>query len=159
VIVESVNSDTKRHWNPFWLFGLVIVVGSGILIGFKIGNPKLHSYKFVTTNRVVDTWLEGKNKWSYYMLDNGERIGSLAKKARAELLPLGFAEDSSRRPWIRFVKGNEEIVLCYHNEFELKSLAAGGSKVVVSKRLPLATSAGGTGKWPTVLIKNHARAR
>lgn len=67
-------------------------------------------------------WGHGADKWAYYGLKDG-KIEETAKVARAELLAAGYKEDLSRRPWYCFVKGKEEVVVCYHDQFEVNGSA------------------------------------
>lgn len=74
-------------------------------------------------------WRDGDDRWAYDGADSGP-ASAMADKARAALLPLGFIEDASQRPWYRFTKGREEVVVCDHGEFAVNMVASGKSKLV-----------------------------
>src|SRR5438045_1386494 len=50
------------------------------------------------------------------MADGHGTVTQVANRAREELLPLGFREDLSSKPWFRFVKGAREVIVCKHDE-------------------------------------------
>jgi hypothetical protein len=142
------NSEMKaKQWT------ILILLGA-LLIGFAffipaISQPPGRSYSFIPMDHAVSMLQDGKDRWSYYNWGI-VAVSTVAEQARKELVPLGFREDSSQRPWFRFIKSNQEVIVCDHSEFYFN-----GSKPMISKPPP-GPNPGSTpyGMSPSVLVKN-----
>lgn len=86
---------------------------------YGLVQPHEPSYRFVTVDHPIDMWRYKCDTWAYYGVRNG-KIEDLLKEARAELLPRGYTEDASKKPWRRFIKGKSEVVICYHDQFAVE---------------------------------------
>ena len=122
---------------------LTIAVVAVCLIVGALARPHERSFSFITVDHPVDIWHDGTERWAYFSLGSST-TAKVAERARSELLAQGYREDHSKKPWIRFIKEDREVVICNHNEFEVN-----GNKLAVQKR-----KHSGTSVWPCVLVKN-----
>ena len=106
----------KRGPNKIALILIAVMIFIIGIVATNAGNPSKPLYQFVTADHPVEMWKIGHDKWAYFFI-GGKSLKVLGDKARKELTPLGFIEDSSENPWIRFVKDTEEIVICNHQDF------------------------------------------
>ena len=145
----NVQSTTKPPKSLTYLMIITIVALSILAAGFKVFGPAPRSYAFIPVDHPVDMVQDDTSKWSYYSIGEEGATEKFAAKARAELIPQGFSEDTTQRPWFRFVKGNQEVVVCNHHEFS-QTNSSSGSTFVQEKRVAHTGSKG----WPCVLVKN-----
>ena len=97
------------------------IAGAGIvlLVLFLLLKPSGDApYQFMQAmEHPIDVMGDRSGRWFYY---GPERMAGtapqIAATIRRELLPLGFTEDTSAKPWFRFVKGNREVIVCNHDE-------------------------------------------
>lgn len=113
-------STAKRQPNKIMIVLVGLLAFMIGMIAFQVGLPTKPSYKFVTTDHPVNMWKEEKDKWAYFYI-GGKSLADLAAKARSELIPQGFTEDTTKKPWVCFVKGTEEVVVCNHQDFAVNS--------------------------------------
>jgi hypothetical protein len=139
----------KGHKKALWIIlGAVAFVLA--IAAIKFSKPVPPSYSFITVDHPIDMWQDGNDQWAYYMNESQSTVAEQASLARKTLSDQGFTEDKSRMPWICFVKGANEVVICNHNEFAVNG-SLKGSKLVQTKA---ATPAGSGGQWPCILVKN-----
>lgn len=124
---------------------LAAIIVVAVIGAIKLGAPQPKSYSFVTVDHPVDMWQDGKDKWAYYSIGNGT-TKDLAGTVRADLKAQGFTEDSTQKPWYRFVKNDREVVVCNHNEFSLC-----GSQLMPPGKMKVPVPAT---QWPCILVKN-----
>ncbi len=126
---------------------LVVILVSSITVRGTSYRPL---YGFAKAQHPVEMWDGPDGRWGYYFIGS-KPVKDLAESARAELLPLGFSEDRSQAPWVCFVKGNEEVILCNHDEFGVTR-----GKVEHVKAHPVSGSATATPptQWSCVLFRN-----
>ncbi|HEY3780431.1 MAG TPA: hypothetical protein VGL56_05060 [Fimbriimonadaceae bacterium] len=79
-------------------------------------------FAFVKVDHPIDMVRDSKGTWTYYFV--GGKPSQLADNARPELVSKGFKEDLTNKPWFRFAKGNEEVIICNHNEIGYNSSRA-----------------------------------
>lgn len=96
------------------LIGIVAVIAIFALALFSAGRSK--RYAFIKSDHPVDQMLSGKGEWTYYF--EGGDPAKKAAEARAELIPAGFTEDTSQKPWFVFKKGDQEVIVCSHDQIE-----------------------------------------
>ncbi len=137
----------KKIKPGFVILGGVLLVL--IIAGFKAAEPAPPSYPFITQDHPIDMWKDGNDKWAYYSMNDGTPA-DLAKKVRGVLTAQGFTEDTSQTPWFVFTKGNNEVVVCNHNEFGVNQ-GIGSGKLL--KPAPY-TGSPMMKSWPCVLVKN-----
>jgi hypothetical protein len=138
----------RKQW-IVWSIASLVALLVAVVIALST-QPAPTSYKFVTVDHPVDMWQDGGDTWAYFSLGEGSTF-DVSEKARQELLPQGFVEDTTRAPWYRFTNGREEVIVCNHHEFAVESYP-GGSKIVPGR----ATLHPGSRPWPCVLVKNGA---
>jgi len=116
---------------------------------FMVLRPGTYSgaYRFIRVDHPVEMWQTGPDRWAYFS-PGQPGIKMLAQEARAELVPLGFKEDNSKAPWVRFLRGSEEVVICNHDEFALDA-----GKLVKTAPMTLASTTPRS-EWSCVLVKN-----
>jgi hypothetical protein len=73
-------------------------------------------YAFMKTNHPVDMIRNKQERWIYYSLSGDP--ADVVKDARKELTAHGFIEDDKDKPWFRFTKANETIIVCNHDDIE-----------------------------------------
>ena len=140
----------KRPPNKIGLILIAVLIFLVVIVLSKAGGPSKPQYHFVTADHPVDMWTNKKDRWAYFFI-GGNSLKELGDKAREELTPLGFQEDTTESPWIRFVKGSEEIVVCNHQDFATISSPTG---TVLTKGMWPKGMAKPTADSPCVLIKN-----
>jgi hypothetical protein len=138
--------DKRPVWPKVVGAAVGIIVCAIALLG--MARPD-RAFSFVTEDHPVDTWADGGDKWAYF--SEGGTVPALLPKARRELLGLGYVEDTTQRPWYRFVHGSKEVVICNHHEFEVNGTGLGSSKL--AKPRPR-TGSLPPNPWVCVLVKN-----
>jgi hypothetical protein len=122
----------------------VLVTGVFLISSIAIlSQPAEATFRFAAVDHPVDIWAEGSNRWAYFSVGGTRSLGQVASEARGELVAQGFHEDRSRAPWVRYLKGDQEVVICTHSEFSVGS----GGKLLQNKGRPDIV-------WPVVLVKN-----
>ncbi len=114
---HNLNSTKPRRFRTLlWLsLAALIFVCAVFLIASKPSSD--YHYSFLTADHPIDVISDARGRWFYYMpapVTGG--APKLADSVRNELLPLGFTEDLSNKPWFRFVKGDREVIVCNHDE-------------------------------------------
>ncbi len=130
----------KRGWT---LFTILVAVAVAPLV-LAVATPPDRSYSFVP-DHPISMWQDGGDKWVYY--GAGGAPADLIQKARPVLVAQGFQEDATKRPWFRFVKGDEEVIVCDHNEFAVNQGLPGGGKLIKG-------IGGKPQNYASVLVKN-----
>ena len=74
--------------------------------------PLPRSYNFITIDHPAELLGNPSNKWEVFYFANSS-LEKFADSARSELVPQGYTEDKSMRPWVQFRKGNQEVIVCY----------------------------------------------
>src|SRR5688500_12798440 len=113
--MEGEERASRKRPIGWIVLGLVLLILAGTAIVLLM-EPTDRSYRFVTVDHPVNIWSEKGDRCAYFSIGKG-KTEELASKARGELLPLGFTEDKSQAPWFRFVKGNQEVIVCRHADF------------------------------------------
>jgi hypothetical protein len=80
-------------------------------------------YRFIKTDHPVDMLMDGTGRWVYYGFQG--KAQDTLPAARQELFAQGFHEDFSNRPWYRFTKGDDQVILCSSDQ-----IAVSGDKLV-----------------------------
>ena len=104
----------RPRWVLVGAFSTVALLVVFFIVG--VGAPPGPSFSFVTVDHPVDMWQDGTDRWAYFSWGQGN-VGEVANRARKELLPQGFKEDFSEKPWFRFIKDRVEVVICSHYQF------------------------------------------
>jgi hypothetical protein len=106
----------RRHWMAVFWVSLVVffaVVTAMVAVPFRPPTP----YPFITEDHPIDVMSDGTGRWYYYMTDPAKGSAPvLAATVRKELQHQGFTEDTTNKPWFRFVKGAREVIVCNHDE-------------------------------------------
>ncbi len=137
----------RRSRASAWVAGtFLLALVCGPAVGALSQRPE-RPYGFIGTDHPIDMWRDGRSQWAYYG-SGFEPSSNLAQKARAALGPLGFTEDRSEKPWYRFVKGDEEVVVCDHSEFAVNGVSLGTSRLVHNRMQET------TQNYACVLVKN-----
>lgn len=115
----------KKSLNKVFLMGLLIV---SMMVGFVVFRVKsrLPSYDFLGHGLPDSLFEFGSDKWAIYDFDMLDSNKDIVQRARAELIPLGFVEDSSQKPWVRFTKGKLEVAIVesdIHRDINYKATA------------------------------------
>src|SRR5438045_2248796 len=104
----------KRRRSGFWF--LIAAAACAGIVALLIPQPPPTAYRFITADHPISVELDRNGRWFYYMADGRGTVTQVANGVREELLPLGFREDFSSKPWFRFVKGSREVIVCNHDE-------------------------------------------
>ena len=100
-----------------WLLFALLAVGVAAFFAPPKNNAQFYQYGFLPADHPIDVVSDQSGRWFYYFMDRlPGGVPRLAAQVRQELLPQGFTEDTSSRPWFRFVKGNREVIVCNHDE-------------------------------------------
>ena len=83
------------------------------MVGFVMFRVKsrLPSYDFLGHGLPDSLFESGFDKLAIYDFDMLDSNKDIVQRARAELIPLGFVEDSSQKPWVRFSNGALEVAI------------------------------------------------
>ena len=95
------------------VLGLIALTALLTIYGFETVNCGT-IYSFMKVDHPVDMEQFGGARWFYYSL--GRDPDKYAAEARKELLAKGFKEDFSQKPWYRFTKGGEVVIVCNHDD-------------------------------------------
>lgn len=136
-----------------FVIGLIAIVG---LLGAAMVVPVPRPYAFIRSDHPADMWENGKDRWAYYSVGGGT-TKALAANVRDNLIHDGYKEDKTQSPWYRFVRDNEEIIICNHDEFSLNGndLVREDPKAEEKSQPPTAPGARATAReWPCFLVKN-----
>ncbi len=146
--------SVERPRSPFRLILISVLLALVVLAGISmIGTQGAvrKSYGFIKVDHPVDMWDDGRDRWAYFSIGS-EDVAKLAQDARAELLPLGFKEETRMKPWFRFLNGTQEVIVCSHDEIELN-----GTKLAPQRKytgMPKPAK-----KWAVVHVKNGPGSR
>jgi hypothetical protein len=83
-------------------------------------------YRFIKTDHPIDMLMDKTGRRVYYGFQGKPQ--DTVPAAREELIAQGFKEDFANRPWYRFAKGNDEVILCASDE-----IAVMGDKLIHMK--------------------------
>lgn len=113
---EADDSPNPRRFRlVFWLLMAMLTVGMTTL--FLSPPPRGDSKYGFVTDHPIEVMSDSSGRWFFYgpaPVTGG--TPQIAATVRKELLPQGFKEDVSCKPWFRFVKGSREVIVCNHNE-------------------------------------------
>jgi hypothetical protein len=117
---QNQSKDKRRRRPKFHLYVIALLLALGVVfvVAFFIPATSSAKYPFIRADHPIDVGSNGNARWFYFMPDNADRNTptDLAKTARKYLLPKGFREDTTNRPWFRFIHDDQEIIICNHDE-------------------------------------------
>src|ERR1041385_5262652 len=88
-----------------WIFAMALVITVTGWAAILVATKPPASYRFITASHPIDVMNDGSGRWYYFMVDGSKGgVPAVAAEARKELLAQGFTEDTSNKPWNRFVK-------------------------------------------------------
>ncbi len=121
-----MQEETSRKPRRVRFLPWLLIAGGviGLLMLFLLLKPSGDvPYQFMQTiDHPISVMGDHSGRWFYY--GPGRMKGSatqIAAGIRKELLPLGFTEDTTGKPWFRFVNGNREVIVCNHDEIAANS--------------------------------------
>lgn len=148
---ETITERPKSPVKPILITAIIATLAILAISMMGTQGAVRKSYGFIKVDHPVDMWNDGRDRWAYYSIGS-EDVAKLAQDARTELLPLGFKEETSMKPWFRFLNGTQEVIVCAHDEIELN-----GSKLAPHRKytgMPKPTR-----KWAVVHVKNGPGSR
>ena len=138
----------RRAHRGLWTLLVIVPCIAAALAISALAQPTEQTYRFVGTDHPVDMWTAGADRWAYFGANGLGSSASMAEKARVTLAPMGFIEDVTQRPWYRFVKGREEVIVCDHSEYGVGRDGQGNPTV------EHANISEGPKNYPIMLVKN-----
>ncbi len=131
------------------ILGAALIFIAALVTISAVKKPE-RAFGFIRAGHAIEMWNVGGDRWAYFGGNNGSST-AFANVARVELVERGFTEDHKSSPWYRFVKGNQEVVVCDHNEFEVNGRTAPQLSRMIGNSPPQ--------YYPCVLVKNGPGTR
>ena len=92
------------------------------------------NYRFIHADHPIDMVYAKDGQWLYYF--EGGEPKDVADRARKDLIPSGYVEDTAHKPWFHFVKGDREVIVCNHDQIGTISDSSGTSTLMVPPPIP-----------------------
>ncbi len=120
---EPISSRARGARRLWWL---ALLLPAMLIVHMLVLGALRPRYPFLHTGHLIDVVSDASGHWYYYLPEWPEgSVDQLAAEVKADLLARGFVEDKSQKPWYRFVKGDREVVVCYHCEIATIPSATG----------------------------------
>jgi hypothetical protein len=139
----------RARWGRVVLLPLAVI--AALLLPWLLMPVNSDSlYPFIRAAHPIDAGSDVGGRWFYYMPASGAMTPSqLAAVARADLVPRGFKEDTTKRPWFRFVNGGHEVIVCNHDQIATAPTSLLGWRVFHAPSLPAVRRQ----NWPVVWVR------
>lgn len=149
----SYNVVVSRYRQiAIWIFFIALIAA-----GWKVGSSsRIQPYAFLNQTHPISKHLDKTGTWTYYSLSGEPK--PIAETARKELIARGFVEDLGSKPWFRFTKGPDEVIVCNHDEIATMHDPVKG-EFPFHMSIPGKLRGGSKNAWAVAFIHNGSKSK